>query len=413
MSLRVRAWVVAVLGVGVGTGANAAILHVPDEHPSLTAAVNAARSGDDIELAAGTYSSSTTGEEFPIRLAGRSLHIRGAGALQTRLDAEGAERVLVFVRGDVSVVSDLTLTDGHADDGGAAVLVDGASPTFHRVVITESEATAGGDALQIRGGNAQLVNCLFTANGGPGPTVLVADGAPTFERCTWSTNAGAAMELRGAARAAILHSVVANPGVPTGRGVGLVIMAKGERAGPELADNLFGGCADGAIRVEGEASVELAAMLETARRAWGLRVGEARFVDATRGDFRLRVASASGREVGAFSGSAPLDPPPPAFAAKSEDEGEDVLLGPSVPNPFAPHTTIHFNVPAPSVVDLGVYNILGQRVRTLHAGDLGAGEHTREWDGRDERGEELPPGIYFVRITIGDVTESRRLVLVR
>ena len=52
MSLRVRAWVVAVLGVGVGTGANAAILHVPDEQPSLTAAVTAARSGDDIELAA-------------------------------------------------------------------------------------------------------------------------------------------------------------------------------------------------------------------------------------------------------------------------------------------------------------------------------------------------------------------------
>ena len=80
---------------------------------------------------------------------------------------------------------------------------------------------------------------------------------------------------------------------------------------------------------------------------------------------------------------------------------------------FTPATTIHFTVPRTDVVDLGVYNVLGRRIRTLHTGDLPAGEHSRIWDGRDDLGAEAPPGIYFVRITQGGVTESRRLVLVR
>ena len=56
---------------------------------------------------------------------------------------------------------------------------------------------------------------------------------------------------------------------------------------------------------------------------------------------------------------------------------------------------------------------LGQRIRTLHTGDLSVGEHSRVWNGHDDFGGESPPGIYFVRVTQGDVTESRRLVLVR
>ena len=89
------------------------------------------------------------------------------------------------------------------------------------------------------------------------------------------------------------------------------------------------------------------------------------------------------------------------------------MLRSSAPNPLTLYTTIEFEVLDDGIVDLGVYNVLGQRVRTLHAGELGPGTHSREWDGRDDQRLEVPPGIYFVRVTQGEVTESQRLVVVR
>ena len=118
-------------------------------------------------------------------------------------------------------------------------------------------------------------------------------------------------------------------------------------------------------------------------------------------------------QLGAFGGTEPIRLAWGSSADGETDDSAAGLLGPSVPNPFTPATTIHFTVPQAGVVDLGVYNVLGRRIRTLHAGDVSAGEHSRVWDGRDDLGAEAPPGIYFVRITQGEVTESRRLVLVR
>jgi len=108
---------------------------------------------------------------------------------------------------------------------------------------------------------------------------------------------------------------------------------------------------------------------------------------------------------GAYGGAWPFDGSLTPLAAAEPDSGPG-LLGPSVPNPTSSRLTIHFTVPVATVVDLGIYNVLGQRVRSLLSRDLPAGDHTEVWDGRDDAGEELPPGMYFVRVTQGNVTES-------
>ncbi|MDZ7372948.1 MAG: M1 family aminopeptidase [candidate division KSB1 bacterium] len=73
-------------------------------------------------------------------------------------------------------------------------------------------------------------------------------------------------------------------------------------------------------------------------------------------------------------------------------------LYPNRPNPFNPGTTISFELERSERVEVAVFNLLGQKVRTLVQGRLDVGLHTLSWDGRDERGIDLPSGVYFVEL---------------
>jgi|GEM_PF-4901461 len=83
------------------------------------------------------------------------------------------------------------------------------------------------------------------------------------------------------------------------------------------------------------------------------------------------------------------------------------------PNPFNPSTTIVFDIPEPATVNLAVYNMLGQVVRTLVAGKLEAGRQNVQWDGKNEFGERLSSGVYLYRIEAGNFVQTRKLVLMK
>jgi len=78
------------------------------------------------------------------------------------------------------------------------------------------------------------------------------------------------------------------------------------------------------------------------------------------------------------------------------------------PNPFNPRTTLRFTLPRASRVELAVYTVRGERVRTLVAMDLTAGEHEVAFDGTG-----LPSGTYLARLSASGVEATRRLTLVR
>jgi len=88
------------------------------------------------------------------------------------------------------------------------------------------------------------------------------------------------------------------------------------------------------------------------------------------------------------------------------------LLG-NFPNPFNPVTEIRFDLSSRTVVELGVYNVSGQRVRGLLSGARSAGTHAVVWDGRDESGTPVSSGVYFYRLSAGKYTEAKRMTLVR
>jgi hypothetical protein len=85
----------------------------------------------------------------------------------------------------------------------------------------------------------------------------------------------------------------------------------------------------------------------------------------------------------------------------------------NVPNPFNPSTTISFDLPRQSGVELAVYNVLGQKIATLAQGDYAPGTYTVNWDGKDERGSAVATGIYFYRIVADNYRMVKKMLLMR
>ena len=88
------------------------------------------------------------------------------------------------------------------------------------------------------------------------------------------------------------------------------------------------------------------------------------------------------------------------------------LLGAS-PNPFNPTTAIGFELSSRAEVSLEVYNVSGQRVRTLASGTWDAGRHSVTWNGRDDSGRSVSSGLYFTLFRSGGSSESKRVTLIR
>ena len=88
-------------------------------------------------------------------------------------------------------------------------------------------------------------------------------------------------------------------------------------------------------------------------------------------------------------------------------------LLPNTPNPFNPETLIRYELPKEGLVQLTVFNALGQKVRTLVQGVELAGAHAVRWDGRDERGMQVGSGIYVYRLQSFGFRAVKKMVLLR
>jgi len=83
------------------------------------------------------------------------------------------------------------------------------------------------------------------------------------------------------------------------------------------------------------------------------------------------------------------------------------------PNPFNPITDIQYTLPQECKVKLVIYNVLGQKVRTLVNEHQTAGFKTVRWDGRNDKGSQISTGIYLYKLQAGEFTETKKMLLLK
>jgi hypothetical protein len=88
-------------------------------------------------------------------------------------------------------------------------------------------------------------------------------------------------------------------------------------------------------------------------------------------------------------------------------------IEPASPNPCRGLTTLSFSLATPETVRAEMYNLSGERVRTIFNGPHAMGRSHAVWDGMDERGEPVPSGIYFFRMNIGNQESHQKIVVLR
>jgi len=109
------------------------------------------------------------------------------------------------------------------------------------------------------------------------------------------------------------------------------------------------------------------------------------------------------------------DYPTDAHFSTSVDEIYPITfeLHNNYPNPFNPSTVISFNLAENSYICLEVLNALGQNVKTLLHQNMNAGEYNIVWNGDNESGENIAAGVYFFRLTNGQFSKTRKMVLIK
>ncbi|MGE5692909.1 MAG: FlgD immunoglobulin-like domain containing protein [Candidatus Zixiibacteriota bacterium] len=92
---------------------------------------------------------------------------------------------------------------------------------------------------------------------------------------------------------------------------------------------------------------------------------------------------------------------------------KNFVLGQNYPNPFNPATRIDYALPEAAKVELKVYNLLGQEVRTLVDYEQPAGMHQIVWDGTDASGNGVASGLYFYKLKTPTFAETKQMMFVK
>jgi len=107
----------------------------------------------------------------------------------------------------------------------------------------------------------------------------------------------------------------------------------------------------------------------------------------------------------------------PATPSGADDNGYGspmtFRLGNNYPNPFNPSTTIDYDLAISSHVTIDIFNVAGQKIRTLVDEHKAPGSHSVVWNGIDDAGGEVASGVYLYRLQVGEYLKTKQMMLVK
>ncbi|HSW55344.1 MAG TPA: FlgD immunoglobulin-like domain containing protein [Ignavibacteriaceae bacterium] len=98
---------------------------------------------------------------------------------------------------------------------------------------------------------------------------------------------------------------------------------------------------------------------------------------------------------------------------QKENTTDKFYLYANYPNPFNPSTNIKFILKESVDVGIKVYNILGKEIKPLLEENLPAGEYKIQWNGKDNKGNLLPGGVYFIQMNAGEYRQTIKSILLK
>jgi hypothetical protein len=436
----------AVLGVGLLVSAGATTYLVrPDgtgDFPTIQAAVNAAASGDAIELADGVF----TGDgNHDINYLGRAITVRSLNADPelVAIDCQGSpgdpHRGFIFQTGEGagSVLECVTVENAYSTGDGGGMYCSGASPTVSRCLIRNCHAGNGGGA-SCWNSSVTLTDCVFagnTAGAGGGASFWYCASAPypILTRCSFLSNSSSGEG--GALFYFACHSTVASSTLfDSGSFYDAVSLV--HRSVVSLDNTIIAfGNQGAAIYVEGGGAEAILGCCDIYGNAGGDWTGSIAGQLGTNGNFSADPCFCDpgngDLHLWDYSPCAPFTPPheecdligawPVAcwdaqgtVDSDASQAAQQRMLGVSAsPNPFSGTTRISFASSTPGAVRVGVFDMAGREVRSLVVDGAGRSSSSLTWDGRDHAGLLVPAGVYWVRASQGGREAATRVIVLR
>jgi len=168
----------------------------------------------------------------------------------------------------------------------------------------------------------------------------------------------------------------------------------------------------------------------TSYTATSLTAGAFTFEGVRRGSYLIRAVGTytAGDYSAGYNFTTPLSAPYEVVNANLVNQvviitslgDDDQVMVPTVtvlksnyPNPFNPSTTIAFDMASAGHVSIEIYNVKGQRVRSLVNGPRDAGRYNVVWNGDDESGRNVGSGVYFYRMTTPEYSSVKKMLLMK